>query len=169
LVTLLETMLTHLTSLDIIDYQPASDVPLLTYTQDRAHEDRLRIPKEIYADRKRIKKSQLDFMLKYCESEVICRSKLLLSYFDETEFENCEICDVCLAQTKKTISNDTFSYIEKKLIDLLQSKSKSIKDLVNSLNSIDEKEVIKVIRWKLDNNEFIQTENHQLKLTKKEV
>ncbi len=164
-----ETMLTHLTSLDIIDYQPASDVPLLTYTQDRAHEDRLRIPKEIYADRKRIKKSQLDFMLKYCESEVICRSKLLLSYFDETEFENCEICDVCLAQTKKTISNDTFSYIEKKLIDLLQSKSKSIKDLVNSLNSIDEKEVIKVIRWKLDNNEFIQTENHQLKLTKKEV
>ena len=43
------------------------------------------------------------------------------------------------------------------------------KDLVNSLNSIDEKEVIKVIRWKLDNNEFIQTENHQLKLTKKEV
>ncbi len=164
-----ETMLTHLTSLDIIDYQPASDVPLLTYTQDRAHEDRLRIPKEIYADRKRIKKSQLDFMLKYCESEVICRSKLLLSYFDETEFENCEICDVCLAQTKKTISNDTFSYIEKKLIDLLQSKSKSIKDLVNSLNSIDEKEVIKVIRWKLDNNEFIQTENHQLKLTKKKV
>ncbi|MDC0015433.1 RecQ family ATP-dependent DNA helicase [Flavobacteriales bacterium] len=164
-----ETMLTHLTSLYIIDYQPASDVPLLTYTQDRAHEDRLRIPKEIYADRKRIKKSQLDFMLKYCESEVICRSKLLLSYFDETEFENCEICDVCLAQTKKTISNDTFSYIEKKLIDLLQSKSKSIKDLVNSLNSIDEKEVIKVIRWKLDNNEFIQTENHQLKLTKKEV
>ena len=164
-----ETMLTHLTSLDIIDYQPASDVPLLTYTQDRAHEDRLRIPKEIYADRKRIKKSQLDFMLKYCESEVICRSKLLLSYFDETEFENCEICDVCLAQTKKTISNDTFSYIEKKLIDLLQSKSKNIKDLVNSLNSIDEKEVIKVIRWKLDNNEFIQTENHQLKLTKKEV
>ena len=164
-----ETMLTHLNSLDIIDYQPASDVPLLTYTQDRAHEDRLRIPKEIYADRKRIKKSQLDFMLKYCELEVICRSKLLLSYFDETEFENCEICDVCLAQTKKTISNDTFSYIEKKLIDLLQSKSKSIKDLVNSLNSIDEKEVIKVIRWKLDNNEFIQTENHQLKLTKKEV
>ena len=164
-----ETMLTHLTSLDIIDYQPASDVPLLTYTQDRAHEDRLRIPKEIYADRKRIKKSQLDFMLKYCESEVICRSKLLLSYFDETEFENCEICDVCLAQTKKTISNDTFSYIEKKLIDLLQSKSKSIKDLVNSLNSIDEKEVIKVIRWKLDNNEFIQTENHQLKLTKKKL
>ena len=79
-------MLTHLTSLDIIDYQPASDVPLLTYTQDRAHEDRLRIPKEIYADRKRIKKSQLDFMLKYCESEVICRSKLLLSYFDVDSF-----------------------------------------------------------------------------------
>ncbi len=164
-----ETMLAHLTSIEIIDYQPASDVPLLTYTQDRVHEDRLRIPKEIYADRKKIKKSQLDFMFKYCESEVICRSKLLLSYFDESEFENCGICDICIAQTKKSISNNTFSFIDKKLVALLQSESKSIKDLVNSLGSFGEKEVIEVIQWKLDNNELAQTENHQLKLTKKEV
>lgn len=163
-----EQMLSYLTSISILDYQPASDVPLLTYIQGRLHEDRLKFPKTIYRDRKRVKKGQLDFMINYCESDKVCRSKMLLSYFDETEFNDCGHCDVCLSNKKKQLSASSFEKIDLQITTHFLSSPISVKSLVNKLPEFDEKDVLKVIQWKLDSNQLMYNEYYQLISTKKE-
>lgn len=160
--------LVYLTEISILDYQPASDVPLLSYSQDRVHEDRIILPKEIYLDRKKIKKEQLDFMIKLCESKHICRSKLLLSYFDETEFKNCGICDVCIKNNQKQLTVSIFDKINNLIESIVSENEFDLKQLANKITGFDEKEILEVIQWKLDNNELNYTDSHKLILTKKE-
>jgi ATP-dependent DNA helicase RecQ len=160
--------LTYLTEVSILDFKPASDVPLLNYSQDRVHEDRLILPKEIYLDRKKVKKQQLDFMIKLCESQHICRSKLLLSYFDETEFKNCGICDICIENKKEQLSVSVFDKINSIVSSVVNENEFDIKKLVHHISGFDEKEILAVIQWKLDNNEIAYNKNHKIIDTKKE-
>ncbi|MEN9002193.1 MAG: C-terminal helicase domain-containing protein, partial [Flavobacteriales bacterium] len=159
--------LNYLTKIEVLTFKPASDVPVLSYSVDRMHEDRLVFPKEIYLDRKKVKKQQLDFMIKLCESEHICRSKLLLSYFDETEFNNCGICDVCIQTAKKQLQATGFQKIETELLSVLAEKEVSLKELVEGISGFDEKEILEVIQWKLDNNEFFYNDSHKIISKKK--
>lgn len=163
-----EKMLTYLTSISILDYKPASDIPILSYTQDRIHEDRLKFPKEIYLERKKVKKQQLDFMIKLCESKHICRSKLLLSYFDEKEFRDCGTCDVCIENKKKQLSTSSFEKINALIDSVVLENEIKLKQLVNNINGFEENEILKVIQWKLDNNELQYNKDHKIKSTKKE-
>jgi len=160
--------LTYLTEVSVLDFKPASDLPILSYSQDRVHEDRIILPKEIYLDRKKVKKQQLDFMIKLCESKHICRSKLLLSYFDETEFKNCGICDICIENKKKQLSVSVFNKINS-IVTLVVSKNEwNIKQLVHHISGFDEKEILEVIQWKLDNNELTYNKDHKIIGTKQE-
>lgn len=160
----LEAILQKLKVFEIIEYLPTSNKPLLTYMVDRMHEDRLKFPKAIYLDRKTVKKEQLDFMIRYCESDTICRSKLLLSYFDETEFTDCGTCDVCLGRKKKNLSNDNFESIEKQIIGILENENLNITKLVAAIKKYKSADIIEVIQWKLDNNSLNYNEKNELYL-----
>lgn len=159
-----EVTLQKLKSFEIIEFLPTSNQPVLTYTVDRMHEDRLKLPKAIYLDRKTVKKEQLDFMIRYCESDTTCRSKLLLSYFDETEFSNCGTCDVCLNRKKKSLSNDRFTQIEKEINAILSTKNLNITKLVAEIKNYKPEQVIEVIQWKLDDNSLNYNEKNELYL-----
>ncbi len=160
----IEVILQKLKSFDILEFLPTSNKPLLTYTLDRIHEDRLKLPKEIYLDRKTVKKEQLDFMIRYCESDTTCRSKLLLSYFDETEFSDCGSCDVCLDRKKKSLSNSSFAQIEQKITEVLETKNLNITHLVGEIKGFKSKEIIEVIQWKLDDNSLNYNDKNELYL-----
>ena len=163
-VTEIEQMLFKLDELNIVSYKQASDAPLLIYVQDRMVESRLKITKETYLDRKKIKRKQLDFMIRYCEDKHICRSRLLLSYFDETDFKDCEICDVCIEKNKKDLSSKKHEEISRVIIELLLAKDYSVRDLVNSIMGYEEKEVISVVQWLLDNEKIQNSKFHKLSM-----
>jgi len=165
----IENTLEKLKNFGIVEFLPASQEPVLTYTVDRVHEDRLKFPSSIYLDRKRVKKEQLDFMIRYCESDKICRSKLLLSYFDETEFENCGTCDVCLTAKKKALTNDTYLKIESLIEEKLKDTPLKLKKLVTSISNHKEEDTLKVIKWKLDSSELKYNDLNELYLLKKKV
>ncbi len=163
----IENSLQKLKTFGIVEFLPASHEPVLTYIVDRLHEDRLKFPKSIYLDRKKVKGEQLQFMIRYCESDKICRSKLLLSYFDETEFENCGTCDVCLTNKRKNLTNTIFSKIETEIELNLKKSPMKLKPLVLSIPNHKEKDVLEVIQWKLDSNELNYNKNHELFSNKK--
>lgn len=158
----IEAILKKLKTFEIIEFLPTTNRPMLTYLVDRMHEDRLKFPKSIYLDRKTVKKEQLDFMIRYCESETTCRSKLLLSYFDETEFTNCGTCDVCLNRKKKELSNEVFLIIEDKITQLLNEKPLNLNVLVKAIKKHKPDEILKVIQWKLDSNTLNYNEKNEL-------
>ena len=60
-----------------------------------------------------------------------------------------------------------FNKLDKLIGEIVLEKKFDIKQLVNSVKDFDEKEILEVIQWKLDNNELIYNKNHKIISTKK--
>ena len=147
----IDEILTKLTKLELIDYVPSHDSPLLTFLAPRVNEKTIRLSKETYKDRKDITLNQINTMIAYCETKHICRSRILLSYFDESDFKNCGICDVCIENKRTTLNNADFEQISELIKQKLSSGKFTLKDLVYN-SPFDEQKTIKVIRFLLDNS-----------------
>ena len=90
-----------LTARRILQYIPKKKVPRITYCTRRLDEKYIEIGRDIYEQRKNYYAECLKAMLDYCTEQRICRSRLLLHYFDD-ECEDCGHCDVCIEQRKKS-------------------------------------------------------------------
>ncbi len=81
----------------IIDYIPHKKTPYIIYTRERMDRQRLHLSRSVYEDRKERYETRIRAMVEYVTSESICRSRMLLRYFGETDHRNCGQCDVCLS------------------------------------------------------------------------
>lgn len=82
--------------------------------------DSLRIPPEIYEDRKKSYADRIHAMIDYANSDDKCRSRILLRYFGEKNEHNCGQCDVCLQQPPQDMHKDTFERIAHRMRLLLK-------------------------------------------------
>jgi ATP-dependent DNA helicase RecQ len=106
----------------------------------------------------------MDWMLHYAESTDKCRSRLLLSYFDETETENCGACDVCLDKKKSVFTYEEFEAIMAEIISLLSVHPLTLKDLVIAVPDHREEKTLKVVQWLMDNDEVFYDKEARLVL-----
>lgn len=145
-------LLKKLHQLNIIDYQPATDEPQLTFTEERLDS------KDVYIDREHLAKRKERFleraraMLHYAEAHDHCRSQLLLQYFGETSPTRCGICDVCLQRNKMELSDMEFEQLEKKVMERLTEGPVAVSHLVAGLTPVPEDTVLKVLDWMIDNH-----------------
>ncbi len=144
-------MLVHLAKNKIIRYIPQKKTPFITYTTARAETQHIIIPKSVYESRKERFENRIRYMLHYAESTQICRSRMLLIYFDEKNPKDCGKCDYCLKKTETGLSNYDFAAIEKQLFESLASQTpKRLNDLVKSISEFSPEKVIRVIRFLAD-------------------
>ncbi|MCL4132142.1 UNVERIFIED_CONTAM: hypothetical protein GTU68_038405 [Idotea baltica] len=84
-----------------------------------------------------IKSKKINAIIEYAKNETTCRSKFLLSYFDEKLETNCGICDICLSNQNKSLKT---SELNDQIITLLKTKnelsSKEISSLLNTPSSM---------------------------------
>jgi len=106
-----------------------------------------------------IKREKTNAVLDYVNNESVCRSKLLLRYFDEKLKENCGICDVCLSLNSISTDNIILSNLILELINL--NKQLSSKEIVTKLN-LHSSIVLKTLQNLLDTDKI--TINSQNKL-----
>lgn len=140
----------------IIDYVPHKKTPFIIYTQPRLDKKYLNISKIVYEDRKKRLKSRIESMSEYAERNDICRSRILLTYFEDKNIQDCGQCDTCRANNKKSLSSQEFNEIQKKLENIISKKQLTINNLVKELSGMhDEQDIIKVIRFQLDNGYFL--------------
>lgn len=95
--------LKSLTQQRILHYIPRKRIPRITYLTRRIDSRHLFIGREIYEERIKVYEERISAMLNYIESEDICRSQLLLSYFGETNTPPCRHCDVCIEDHKQSV------------------------------------------------------------------
>lgn len=99
-------------------------------------------------------------MIDYVERQGVCRSRILLIYFGESDVKDCGCCDVCLKKNKTGLTNYEFKEIEEKLNNLFKTRvSYRINELVDNFKEgldTDERseKVIRVIRFKIDMGEL---------------
>ena len=79
-----------------------------------------------------VKLEKVDSIINYAANNSVCRSKLLLDYFDEKLTQNCGICDICLSSNN---SLGTLSGLSNQILDLLEkNKQLSSKEIASQLN-----------------------------------
>jgi len=110
-----ETYLSHMTGLSaervyqilkdlhhhrIIDFIPRRNTPTVGYPIARVDSEYITLPPMVYEERKIAFQQRIDEMVHYVTSNDTCRSRMLLSYFGETDAPDCGQCDVCIGRKK---------------------------------------------------------------------
>lgn len=150
-------MLITMSKLKYINYVPSKQTAFIVYTSRREENQFVAIPKAVYEKRKKRFEKRIQSMIHYVESEHICRSRILLVYFNERNSKNCGICDVCLQKNKKKLTDSEFDSIKALLIKSLSAKTDiRLNELVNDVktNIDDTEKIISVLRFLIDEDVF---------------
>ena len=142
-------ILEKLQSVSLLNYLPQTDKPQLTYIKPRVDSQHLFINGKHIAGREQLFKEQIEAVIHYAEVP-ICRSKQLLTYFDETNAPVCGVCDVCL-ELKRAVKEDLIEEnITGDILKLLINRHLLLEQLVSEIKTGNEKEKLRVIRNLLD-------------------
>ncbi|MFN3529116.1 MAG: ATP-dependent DNA helicase RecQ [Bacteroidia bacterium] len=155
-------LLARLQQLNIIDYIPKTDKPLITWLEGRLPEDRVVLAPEHYAHLHKTKSRKLEAMLQYAERQNDCRSRLLLSYFGESEAAACGQCDYCKQLQQLDVDDDRMRMYEKALEQLTQDAI-SVEALVQQLPGENKKQALEAIRWFTDQGRLQSLNNQKLR------
>ena len=157
-------MLINMSKWRYINYVPQKQTSFIVYTTSREENQFVSIPKTVYEKRRKRFERRISSMIKYVEEDHVCRSRMLLIYFDEYFPKNCGICDVCLQKTKSGLTNYEFEEIKAHLIKSFSVETQlRLNDLVDKvLEHFDDSEkIITVMRFLVDEG-VLQLENDTL-------
>ncbi|TAJ14322.1 RecQ family ATP-dependent DNA helicase [Marinilabiliaceae bacterium JC017] len=150
--------LNRMDHLRVIRYIPRKKTPLVVYTSRREEIRHLILGKEVYQLRKEGYERRVQSVIDYATTGHVCRSKMLIAYFGESDAPACGVCDVCLQVKKLELDDHEFDVIREAIQQLLQTKPVSPDELLIEIKKPQEK-VEKVLRW-LEDYEVIG-ENEQ--------
>jgi len=157
--------LQYLAHINVIEYLPKSEMGSLFFSKERVQNENLRIERSTYSDRKKVVLEKWHNMLHYLDNVEICRSKLLVSFFDEKNAENCGICDVCLERKKLNLSNTEFRHLIKEIRETIEKQPLNMDDLAKKMQHRKEEHVLATVRW-LNDQQNIKIEENLLYWTK---
>ncbi len=152
--------LNHLSSQKIIHYIPRKKTPFIIFGKERLEPGRLKISKESYLDRKTDYIERVEAMLHYTTDRLKCRSQMLLEYFGEKNSVRCGKCDICLERNELELSQLEFDNICKQLKEMLIEPC-FFEELIFRIDR-NENEIIRVIRWLIDNGKIIHRIDNRL-------
>lgn len=133
--------LKYLESQELIQYLQQTDVPQLTFLVGRTQLSHMDIDVKFIKQRQEIHEKQINSVIEYASKDV-CRSILLLKYFNEITADKCGICDVCIAEKKRLKVNSYMEMLDFELITLLQSGRKNYEEIVAGIKDISEEKII---------------------------
>jgi ATP-dependent DNA helicase RecQ len=146
--------LIELDKLEIISYQPQSNLPLLTFLQPRIKTEDVAIDSNHFENRKITYQKKMQAMLTFATKH-ICRNIQLLNYFNESNAKECGVCDVCLAN-KRAIEHDLKKVMARQIIAALQLNKIVLKDLIKMIKKGSEEDKLELIRLMLAAGEIKQ-------------
>nr|WP_297308437.1 RecQ family ATP-dependent DNA helicase [uncultured Flavobacterium sp.] len=82
----------------------------------------------------KIKLEQFEVMLNYVENKDVCKSRLILEYFDETTSEDCKTCSVCTAKRKEKQVAFSKENFKTKIIEILTESEVDSHQIQNQIN-----------------------------------
>jgi len=148
--------LDYLHQAEVIDYQKASDKPRLTFLTPRMDANNLPIDKQQIAWRKQVTLDKAHSVQEYVKSEFVCRSRIIQGYFDDTTYQDCGVCDVCLARNKKR-QKLPLAAVE----EFIKGKPKSENELVEKFCTIEFDDLILSVRTLMDQKRvFLTRDEH---------
>jgi ATP-dependent DNA helicase RecQ len=142
-------------------YEPMSEKPQLVFLQERVAAENLTIDQERFRFRKTRAEERTRQAIRYAE-ERLCRSQMLLAYFDEPDSEKCGICDVCTGRNKQDLAVAAFEAYERKILDLIRKEPMPLDELMGAFAQKKQETVAQVLGYMLDEGAVLQTSDGML-------
>lgn len=160
--------LNSLTTLGLADYQPQKDKPQLQFTTARVAAESLSIKSTMISQRKDLATQKLNAMIGYATNKHVCRSKVLVEYFNEFTSDNCGLCDICIENKKADLDKETTNKLEQTIKKSLINNPIHLKDLINQLEEYPQEKSIAFIRHLIDIGNLQYNNEQKLFWTEKE-
>ena len=146
---------------EIVKFRNINTDAQITFSQPREDEKAInRISKEVRVHNK-VKYNKIVAVINYIENNSVCKSKQLLTYFDEPNSKACGICNVCIKKEKALIP------FEKENVDLIlksiENKPMTSRMLESNL-SISNKEVVSILKHLLELKKIEQTQTNKFQI-----
>ncbi|MFK5957428.1 MAG: RecQ family ATP-dependent DNA helicase [Lutibacter sp.] len=107
-----------------------------------------------------LKFEKLEATISYIQNAKTCRNIQLLSYFGESNTEDCGKCDVCKSKIQ---SKNSLLTISTTIINLLNNKPMSSQELTEQLN-FTKSEILNTLKILLEQHKIIITSQNKFKL-----
>ena len=133
----------------VIDYRPSQGLPKLNFVGGRLPKGHLYISTELYEERKESVLATLKAALHYVESRLICRGRLLVGYFGETDAPACGKCDVCISKHDSRMSTKQIYEMKDRLRNMLMQE-RPLEYIINESADMDEDDIIQTLRAMVD-------------------
>ena len=146
----LNRQLDNLHKQGVISFIPQTSLPKLIFLQNRINLKFENIRLINYPILKEKALKRISSVENYVTEKKICRSRLLLSYFNETDFNDCQFCDVCIEKYKRNLETDE-GLIENIKIELTH-QSLSLQELSSKFQSVNSKRLNNLINKLIDDD-----------------
>jgi ATP-dependent DNA helicase RecQ len=156
-------LLSDLERLQILGYEPKSDLPRITYLTPRQDAARLPIDRTRLEERRELYISRMKALVNYVIQVKRCRMQLLQEYFDELNTQPCGTCDVCIERKKKENLVALKDY-KSQVLYLLKQKSQPIDALEAAVDPKDKELFVEVVRDLLDEGVIAYDDRWMLRL-----
>lgn len=143
------TMLGQLAKLQLLEYEPTSEKPEITFLTPRQDADRMPLDVQRLAARRDLANKKAEAMIHFVEQQHRCRMQVVMDYFGEASFSECGACDVCIAR-KKEDGGLTFMEYREKIIHLLTQRPMTVDELEEQANPHDRDVFVEVVRDLVD-------------------
>jgi len=153
--------LEKLNKLQLVDYIAQTGMPRMVLMQSRMDTKFLTISKENYTKLKKQAQQRIESVIDFVKDSNTCRSRKVLQYFDETTFEDCGTCDVCLKKNKQSKST-TLSQIKEQLHLLLEHKNYPLDELISLMYHYSKEDVVACINRLADDKEIAINKKQQV-------
>lgn len=156
--SLLHQQLAVLDKQGVLSFIPQTTQPRLIFLQNRLNLKHENIRLVNYPVLKQKALVRLNSVISYVTEDNVCRSRLLLAYFNETEFNDCGYCDVCIEKYKSQLSSD--EGLMEQIRQELTHKKMKLDELVKHFPSVETRRMMTVVNTMIDNG-TLSVDKHQ--------
>jgi len=144
--------LEKLHKLQLVDHIPQSGLPRILFTKERVDVKFLSITKEHYTALKKQARERMEAVIDMVRDTHTCRNRKVLQYFNETIFEDCQTCDVCLKKARQK-ERGAYKKIKAQLHMLLDHTEYPFAELVSLMYHYQKEDVVNCLNQMADDKE----------------
>jgi ATP-dependent DNA helicase RecQ len=156
-------LLNHLHALKIVHYEPVKDKPQITFILPRQDAERLPLNLARLAERKDLILGKMRAMVDYVSTLHRCRMQMIQDYFNEETFQECGICDVCIAK-KKSANASAMHDLYTEVLSVVKRKPITIDQLEEVIAPTDHELFVDVVRDMVDDGRLIYDDAWRLSI-----
>jgi ATP-dependent DNA helicase RecQ len=159
-------LLLHLHQLNVIHYIPVKNKPQVTFILPRQDAEKLPVDKKRLEARRKLILDKAGSVTAFVQNTFRCRMQLIQDYFDETTFQSCGICDVCIEKRKKD-NTAAFENLIREILTVMKNKPLTLEELEQQVAPKDRELFVDVVRELVDEGKLEYDKVWKLKLADK--